>query len=200
MTVGATLVALAIVAWSAIAWFTGSQTATHDTNLAAMQIDFPAAGANHRIGTASADLVPGDWIQRTVQLDITANTNGDTMDDILLTTSGSGNPTFVTDADDGLQIWIQKCDQAWTEDDNDPYDYSCGALGGADDVLGAAATGTDFVGNNRSIGSGLDLSDGAHNYLMVQITFPATADDTMQGQSSTLSLQFIGQQRAGEGR
>ena len=51
------------------------------------------------------------------------------------------------------------------------------------------------------IGSGIALSNltltaGASNHLRVTLTLPATAPNTMQGQSSTISATFTGTQRA----
>jgi hypothetical protein len=201
---GASLIALGMLTWTAYSFFTGTVTATHDTALGSMQLAFPTPGGQHRIGSASTDLVPGDFVERSLRLDIAANGGNTTMTDVKLTTSGNnGPPSFVTTATDGLQLWIQACSLPWTEANPGPgvYTYTC-VGGGAvrSDVLGTGAdppNSVDFVQTNTLIGSSLDLTDGANNYLMVTVKLPTTADDSMQGQSSTLSFKFDGVQRAG---
>jgi hypothetical protein len=199
MLIGASLLALGLITWTAYSLFTGTVTATHATNLGSMQLAFPGAGVTHRIGSASSNLVPGDYVQRSLELDITANTGNNTMTDVTLTTSGNnGPPSFVTTATDGLQLWVQACDVAWTQQTASPYTYTCG--GNRSDVLGTGAdppNSVDFVQTAQSIGSSLTLTDGAANYLMATVKLPTTAGDSMQGQSSLLSFKFDGVQRSG---
>ena len=155
--------------WQAIALFTGSATATHATSLGQMQESCSPAPAepphrnrverarSRRLGRADA---PGQHFAQHEQHHDGRCVADDDREWRKHRHYGYG----------GLQIWIQKCDVPWTENSNNPYDYTCS--GSASDVLGSGSTGTDYVQTAQSIGSGFDLTDGATNYLMVKVTLP----------------------------
>jgi hypothetical protein len=191
---GVALVAVGALALGAQATFTAQATPTHATDTGDMELTLGSPGPAHRIATASGDLVPGDTVQRTIRL--TVDDEGGTMSGITMTTSGSGSPSFVTDATNGLKLWLARCSQQWTESGSAPgYTYSCGAT--QNDVLGTAAAPVPFVQTAVDLSAGLDTADNAVNYLMAKLTLPASAPDSMEGQSSTLSFAFEGTQRAG---
>lgn len=193
---GVSLIALGLLSFNAFAFFTATATATHDTDTGDMELTLGAAGANHRIGTASTNIVPGDTIQRTIQLNV--SNQASTMSGVTLDTTGSTNVGFITDTTDGLKVWIARCSQAWTEAGVAPaYTYTCG--GSQSDVLGTNGSPVAFYDAAHTLNN-LDVSDGATNYLMVEVSWPDgddTAQDAMEASTGTLSFGFEGTQRAG---
>ncbi|GIU89403.1 MAG: hypothetical protein KatS3mg010_0502 [Acidimicrobiia bacterium] len=113
LAAGVSLIALGLLSFNAFAFFTATATATHDTDTGDMELTLGAAGANHRIGTASTNIVPGDTIQRTIQLNV-AN-QASTMSGVTLDTTGSTSAAFITNTTDGLKLRIARCSVAWTE-------------------------------------------------------------------------------------
>ncbi len=70
-------------------------------------------------------------------------------------------------------------------------------MASATDVLGTTGSPVDFIQSAVAIGTNLDLTAGAVDYLRIRMTLPVAAPDSMESQSSTLSFQFDGVQRAG---
>ena len=56
-----------------------------------------------------------------------------------------------------------------------------------------------MIGANIALSS-LTTTAGTPNHLRVTLTLPTAADNTYQGQSSTIGYVFVGQQRAGTAR
>ena len=109
---------------------------------------------------------------------------------VTLTTSASPSSLLDTDSTNGLQLAIDKCSVAWTES-APPYTYTCS--GTTSSVLAS----NPLVGSNVAL-SNLTLTAGGTDHLRATITFPATAGNTLQNQSSTLTYAFVGAQRAGQ--
>jgi predicted ribosomally synthesized peptide with SipW-like signal peptide len=192
---GKVLLTLAVVAAGATAVgagtyasFTASTTAGPLTVQAGTEaLSVPAAGANNRMTVNASGIVPGDTMQRAVNLINSGNQN---LNAITLTTNATTSSLLDTDATNGLQLVIDKCSQAWTEAGTAPaYTYTCGG------------TQTNIIASRAVIGSGLAMSGlsaltaAQTDYLRVKLTFPATAGDTFQGLSSTINFTFNGTQR-----
>jgi hypothetical protein len=86
---------------------------------------------------------------------------------------------------------IDKCSVAWTESGTAPaYTYTCG--GTTSTVLASRA----IIGSNLALSNLAALTTGSTDHLRVTLTLPSTAGNTFQGLSSTISYNFVGNQRA----
>ena len=92
-----------------------------------------------------------------------------------------------TDATNGLQMLLQRCSVAWTESGSSPnFTYTC-----------SGAT-TSVLSTRAVIGAGLALTNmtatavSTTDHLLLSMTLPSTADNTFQGQTSTISFTFNG--------
>ena len=192
---GKVLLTLAVLAAGATAVgagtyasFTSSATAGPLTVSSGTQtLSVPAAGATNRMTVSASNIVPGDTMQRAINLTNSGNVN---LSAITLTSSASVSSVLDTDATNGLQVAIDRCSVAWTEAGVSPaYTYTCGGATSA--VLASPAV----------IGSGVALSNlttttaGNTDYLRVTLTFPSAAGNTLQTQSSTINFPFNGAQR-----
>jgi hypothetical protein len=199
---GVVCISVGLLTFNASATFTAQVSPTHATDTGDMEFTLGAAGASHRIATASTNIVPGDYISRTIQIDV-ANEGG-TMTGATITTSGSGNPSLVSTAhaSGGLGLLLTACSQAWTENGGAPpgSTYTCG--GSTSDIIGtynatlSSATFANFVQTAQSL-SNFSVADASTNYLLAVLKFPTNGPDSMESQSTTLTFQFDGVQRAG---
>jgi spore coat-associated protein N len=163
-----------------------SQTDTAGTVVIALG---PAGTATNRLTVGATGLVPGDTVQRQVQLTDSGNQN---LAGVTLTTSASPSSLLDTDATNGLQMTVQSCPSAWTEGGTAPaYTYTCS--GSATTVLASRPV----IGSNVNLPGLSSLSAGGVDNLVVTLAFPASAPNTFQGASSTISFAFTGTQRAG---
>ena len=192
---GKVLLTLAVLAAGATAVgagtyasFTSSATAGPLTVSSGTQtLSVPAAGATNRMTVSASNIVPGDTMQRAINLTNSGNVN---LSAITLTSSASVSSVLDTDATNGLQVAIDRCSVAWTEAGVSPaYTYTCG---GATSVV---------LASRAVIGSGVALSNlttttaGNTDYLRVTLTFPSAAGDSFQTKSSTINFTFNGVQR-----
>ena len=169
--------------------FTSSTSAAQAITSGTVTIALGTAGtAANRLTVGASGLVPGDTVQRAVQLSNTGNQN---LASITLTTTASPSSLLDTDTSNGLQLVIQACSTAWTEAGVAPaYTYTCG---------GSTST---VLASRPVIGSALALSNlttttaGNTDNLLATLTFPSAAGNTLQGLSSTVSFAFTGTQRA----
>jgi hypothetical protein len=134
-------------------------------------------------------ILPGDTLQRAVDLTNNGVGGSDNLSSITLTTSASPSTLLDTDATNGLQMVIDKCTVAWTESAA-PYTYTCG--GTTTSVLASRAV----IGSNIALSGLASTTTGSTDKLRVTLTLPGAAPNTMQGLSSTLTYTFVGSQRA----
>jgi predicted ribosomally synthesized peptide with SipW-like signal peptide len=188
------LVSAAVVAAAAsvaglgtFASFTSS-TPAQSQNLTSDTVSITLGAAN-RLTVGASNLVPGDTIQRAV--DITNNGSAGTsqVGSITLTTAASPSSLLDTDTTNGLQMVIDKCSVAWTES-GPPYTYTCG--GTTTTVLASRAV----IGSNIALSSMSSVTAGNTDHLRVTLTFPAAAGNNLQALSSTISYTFTATQRA----
>ena len=135
---------------------------------------------------SATGIVPGDTIQRAVDLQNTGNQN---LASITLTTTASPSSVLDTDTTKGLQLVIDKCSQAWTES-GPPYTYTCGG------TTTSVRASVPVIGSALALSNLSALTAPQTDHLRVTMTFPASADDTFQNKTSTISFTFNGTQRA----
>lgn len=159
-----------------------------DSGIVAMSIG-TSGTAENRLSVAATDIVPGDTLQRAVNLSVDATTTS-TPASITLSTTASVSNLLTTDSTNGLQVEIIKCSAAWTEAGTSPaYTYTC--AGTEQTVLASRA----MLGTDLSL-SNLSLTAGSTNYLRVKVTLPSTAGNTFQNLATTVTYSFTANQRA----
>jgi len=189
LTTAASLAGLGTYAsWTSSATVTQGAVASGSVTIA-----LGATGAStNRLTIGATGLVPGDTLQRSVDL---VNTSNSALSGITVSSTASPSSNLDTDTTNGLQMNIDKCSVAWTETSNAgaaPFTYVCSGttsavLASAPVIQAAAAL------SNVTLAAG-----GGTDHLRVTLAFPAAASAaTLQNQSSILSYQFTATQRAG---
>ena len=172
------------------ATFTDTETGSTaiDSGIVRLAIGADTTAAN-RLSVAAQDIVPGDTIQRAVDITVDSATTS-TLGDIKLTSTGSATNLLTSDTTHGLQVAVKRCSVAWTESVA-PYTYAC--TGGTESVVLAsrAVIGADLVLSN------LGLAAGSTNHLVVTATLPSTANNDFQNLTNTITYTFTGTQRTG---
>lgn len=170
--------------------FTSTTSASTTVASGTVTIALGSAGtATNRLTVGATGLVPGDTIQRAVQL---SNTGTQNLAGVTLTTADATPTLLDTDTVNGLQMTIQECSVPWTEGGTAPaYTYSC--TGTKTSVLAS----TPVITANTTLPGLNSLTAGGADNLMVTLSFPTTAGNTFEGLSSTVSFSFTGTQRAG---
>lgn len=166
-----------------------------DTNLATL------VGDQNRLIVGATSLVPGDTIQRSVNVKNTGTgTCLDPTTPFKLTTKASGcvgtctSSLLDTDTTNGLQMTIDKCSVAWTQTTSAsttaPFTYTCG--GTTSTVLASAP----IIQTNATLNNLVGTS-GTDNFLRVTLSFPSAASNTFQNLTSRVEYAFAAQQRTG---
>lgn len=179
--------AASVAGLGTFATFTSSTSASNGIASGTVKVDLGAVGPANRLTVGATGLVPGDSLQRAVDL---SNTGSESLASVVLSTSASPSSLLDTDAANGLQIAIDKCSVAWTES-APPYTYSCS--GSTTSVLASRAV----IGSNVALAGLSSLAAGSADRLRVTVSLPASAPNSMQGLSSSIVYTFTGTQRGG---
>ena len=184
-------VAAAMAGLGTFATFTSSTSASHTISSGSVSIALGATGAStNRLTVGASNIVPGDTIQRSVDLINNGGASADNLSGITLTTTASPSSLLDTETTNGLQMVIEKCSVPWTEAGTAPaYTYTCS--GTTSTVLASRAV----IGSNMALSNLSSLTTGSTDHLRVTLTLPAAAPNTMQGQTSTIPYNFVGTQR-----
>src|ERR1035437_3212086 len=184
--------AASIASFGTYATFTSSSAASNALDTGSVSIALGAVGPANRLTLGANGLLPGDTMQRVIDLQNTGIPGSDDLAAVSLTTSASLSSLLDTDATDGLQMAIDRCSVPWTESGTSPaFTYSCS--GTTSSVLASQAV----IGLNLPLSNLSSLAAGITDHLRVTLTLPSSAPNTMQGLSSTLDYTFVGIQRAG---
>lgn len=184
-------VAAAMAGLGTFATFTSSTSASDTISSGTVSIALGATGAStNRLTVGASNVVPGDTIQRAVDLVNNGGASADNLSSIALTTTASPSSLLDTEATSGLQMVIEKCSVPWTEAGTAPaYTYTCS--GTTSTVLASRAV----IGASMALSGLASLTTGSTDHLRVTLTLPAAAPNTMQGLTSTISFNFVGTQR-----
>ena len=181
--------AAALAGLGTFATFTSSTSASHTISSGTVSIALGATGSStNRLTVGASNVVPGDTIQRSVDLVNNGTGTADNLSSIQLTTTASPSSLLDTDAVNGLQMTIDKCSVAWVESAS-PYTYTCS--GTTSTVLASRAV----IGSSMALTGLSSLTTGSTDHLRVTLTLPTAAPNTMQGLTSTISYGFLGTQR-----
>src|SRR2546423_1746825 len=111
LTLGAVGTAASMAGLGTFATFTSSTNASQSVASGTVVIGLGATGAaTNRLTVAASGLVPGDTMQRSVDVSNTGNQN---LASITLTTTASPTTLLTTDATNGLQMVVDRCSTAW---------------------------------------------------------------------------------------
>lgn len=194
LSVGVIGVASAMAGLGTFATFTSATSASQPVSSATVTIALGTAGsATNRLTIGASDIVPGDTIERAVDL---SNTGNATLASVALTTTAAPSTALTTDVTNGLQMLVQKCSVAWTETSAvagvAPFTYACS---GTTTTLAAPEP---VIQTSQSLGSTLaSLAPAGVDYLMVELSFPTAAPNADQTLSTSITYTFTGTQRAG---
>ena len=180
--------AASIAGLGTYATWTSSTTAQNQTvSAGTVQI---ALGSTNRLTTNATGLVPGDTVERAVDLDgPSSGISG--IGSISLGVTVGSSTLLDSDTTNGLHMNVDSCPSAWTESGTAPaYTYSC------------SGSVTSLVSNQPVIGnfnlpSLNSMNVSGVDHLRVKLTLPGTAPTTMMGLSDTLGYVFTATARAG---
>jgi len=184
--------AAAVAGLGTFGGFTDSTTPVATTiSSGTLSIDLTQAG--YAIPATTAGFVPGDSLTRAVNLVNDGNTS---LGSVTLGTTVTTPSVLTTDTVNGLQLAVKSCSVAWTPGGTaSAPTYTCS--GTERSVLTSAVAN---AGSSVPLVSPASLAAGGVDNLVFSISLPATADNTFQGKSATLSLTFTGVQRTGTAR
>jgi predicted ribosomally synthesized peptide with SipW-like signal peptide len=169
------------------ATFTSSTSAAQTVSSGTVQIALGAAGPANRLTVGASDVAAGDTLQRAFDL-----SNSGTIDLASFSFSSSASPSSLLDTDtsNGLQMTIDKCSVAWTES-GPPYTYSCSG------TTSSVVASRPVIGSSIAMSNVSDLlTNGTTDHLLLTLTLPSGAGNTLQNKSSTITYTFTGTQRA----
>ncbi|MCH1868502.1 TasA family protein [Nocardioides sp. CFH 31398] len=172
--------------------FTSSTAA--DQAVSSGKVTLSSAGqATRGFDVAASNLVPGDTVQRAVQL--TRANDSETFGSVKLTTTAASSNLLTSDATNGLKLKVDQCSVAWTKAANS-------------NELTCSGTTTNLVAQRAVIGQNLDLGaattalngSGKVANLRAELVLPTAADNTFQGLSNTVTFTFDATQRTADYR
>lgn len=196
LSVGVVGLTAGIAGLGTFAAFTDTDSGSHLISSGTVNINLGTPGADNRLSVGATGVVPGDSLQRRVKL---TNAGNQGLAPIALTTAASPSSLLDTDATAGLQMKLEKCagTLGWAESASEPYTYTCNILAG--DNLGIR---TEVLARRAIIGSTIALSSlssltaGQTDDMVLTVDLPATAGNTFQDKSSTITYTFNATQRA----
>lgn len=190
LSLGLVGVAGSLAALGTYASFTSTTSASQSLATGTVTIALGQSGSpSNRLTVDASGLVPGDTVERAVDL---SNSGNQALSAVALTTTATTSSKLDTDPTNGLQMAIDACSAPWTEAGTSPaYTYTCGGT-----VTSVLAKGPVITSNANLPGLN-SLAPGGVDHLRVTLTLPASADDTFQGLTSTISYGFTGTQRTG---
>ena len=188
--------AASIAGLGTYASFTSSTSASQTIQAATVSLVLGAPGPQNRLSIGASGLLGGDSVESVVDLVNNGSLGSDQLSSVSLTTTASPSSLLDTDATNGLQMTIDDCSQAWSETAllDGGYSYDCGGS------LTMALPSRAVVGSNLALANLTSLTTNSTDHLRITLALPATADNSFQGLSSTLTYTFTGNQRAAASR
>ncbi len=195
LSVGVVGGAAGLAGLGTFAAFTDTGTGTQQVTAGTVNVDLGTEAGN-RLSVVADGLVPGDTIQRRVNL---TNSGSENLASLTLTTTATTSSLMDTDTTNGLQMKIEKCAGAlgWREVGTGPYTYTCDQTTAGDN----AGTRTTVLARRPIIGTTMALSNisaltaGQTDNMVVTVDLPSSAPNTMQGQNSVVEYTFNATQR-----
>ena len=181
--------AAAVAGMGTFGTFTDSTTPIAAT-IASGTLSIDVSQPGFTVPVTTTNFVPGDSLTRAVNL---VNDGSSALGSVSLNSAATASSILTTDATNGLQLAVKKCSVPWTQGGTaSAATYTCS---GTERLLGSGPAVNNFTLSNPA-----SLNAGGTDYLTFAISLPASADNTFQGKSASLSLTFTGTQRTGSAR
>ncbi len=173
--------------------FTSSTQATEAVSSGETKIEL--GNQAQGLDVAAVNLVPGDTVQRAVQLTRAGVTEGFGSVKLTTTSAAAAPSILTTDATNGLQLSIDQCSVPWVKSATTRA-MTCD--GATTSILAASPA----VGANRDLAKVTETLNGEAKVSNLRLTLalPQAADNTFQLKSDTVKFVFDATQRAGEAR
>jgi predicted ribosomally synthesized peptide with SipW-like signal peptide len=181
--------AAAVAGMGTFGSFTDSTTPVATTiQSGTLSIDLSQQG--YSVPVTTTGFVPGDSLTRAVNL---VNDGNSALGSVTLSSAATASSILTTDGTNGLQLTVKKCSVAWIQGGTaQAPTYTCS---GTETLMG-----TGPVVTNMPLTGASALNVGGTDYLTFSIALPASADNSFQNKSASLSLTFTGTQRTGSAR
>ncbi|WP_341243099.1 hypothetical protein, partial [uncultured Nocardioides sp.] len=174
--------------------FTSSTEATEAVASGETKIELAGQGTQG-LDMAAVGLVPGDTVERAVQLTRAGATEG--FGSVALTTTSADTaPSILTsDKVNGLQLSIDQCSVAWAKA-ADSKRMTCGG------EVTSIVSAVPVIGANRDLAQVTTALNGTAKVSNLRITLalPQAADNTFQLKTDTVKFVFDATQRTAEAR
>jgi predicted ribosomally synthesized peptide with SipW-like signal peptide len=183
-SVGVVGVAAAVAGLGTFGAFTDSTSpAPVSIRSGVVSIALSAADGTATVPLAFTGVVPGASVTRVLDL---VNDGDAALASIQLGTVATQSSILDSDRVNGLQMTVQSCSVAWTDD-------TC-----AGDLRTLLASGP--VVRDTTLTDPASLTAGVTDHLAVTVSLPAGAGDAFKEKSSQFALTFTATQRAGADR
>ena len=174
--------------------FTSSTEATEAVASGETKIELAGQGAQG-LDMAAVGLVPGDTVERAVQLTRAGTTEG-FGSVALTTTSAAAAPSILTsDKVNGLQLSIDQCSVAWAKAAESKRMTCGGEVTSVLSSVPALEANRDLAAVTRTLNGDSKVSN-----LRIILALPQAADNTFQLKADTVKFVFDATQRAAEAR
>jgi hypothetical protein len=188
-SVGVLGAAVAVAGLGTFGSFTDSTTPIA-TQVATGTVSINVTQPGATIPVTTSGFVAGDSISRAVDL---VNDGSAALSQVSLASVATVPSILTTDATNGLRLTVEDCTVPWTQGGTaQSPTYTCG--GG----LSSPYSGRAVM--DSPLGSVASLAAGGVDHLLLNVSLPSSAGNTLMGQSSTLGLTFTGVQRDGAAR
>ncbi|MHB1734446.1 MAG: TasA family protein [Ferrimicrobium acidiphilum] len=170
-----------------------SQLPPASSKVSTASIDLTSGSAS-TLTVAADNIIPGDSIQRLMQLN---NTGTGTIGNVSLSASFATNPTaLVTSSTGGLQFEAQTCSTSWTATSlpGGGDSYSCSGTTStaiASEPIDALAATTPTPLSGLST-----IAPGGSQDVVLTLTLPRTDGNTYQALTQTIAYTFVATQAA----
>ena len=165
--------------------FSSTTEADQQVATGTVSIDINANGGSNNFDMATAGVLPGDSIQRVVEL---KNNSSAELGTLSLTTAAAANSSSVlnTDRTLGLKLSVDSCSVAWTVATGGGY--ACGG------TVGNIVSNSPIIGS-YDVMSALTSSTNSTGHLRVTTALPQNAGNDFQGKTSVVTFKFDAGQR-----
>lgn len=162
-------------------------------NTGTLKLALTPANDTASLSVTASNFIPGDSLSRSVDL---ANTGTSAHSSISLAATASATNVLSTDTVNGLKLGVEACSVTWTKTTS----ASGAALYSCSGTQKTMLAPTPAVTAGATLASPASLTAGGVDHLVVTLSLPATADNTFQGLSNSLTLTFNGVQASGTAR
>lgn len=193
LSIGALGAAAAIAGLGTYATFTSTTSASNTVTAGKVSIALGSPSTGSLLSLSATNVVPGDTINRVVDL---TNASTDPLKTVELTTTATSSSVLDTDTSTGLQVAIKNCASSWTVTGTAPAQtYTC--TPGSSNVLSAA----NIIMSSVALAnlSALTTAGPTTDHLLITVTLPQanTIANLSTPPSSTIQYSFTGTQRDG---